>query len=150
MLQAMQEADRDELCVPKGRHQPDRTAWRGGSVESHVTLGGRQVGLPRLRVRDADGEVPLASFQWAAATDALESHTLEAIAAGVTTRQYARTLVPGAGRGVGAGDVAQRRVAAVRGIVDPTACGRSSAGRWASWTCVWSASTARSSRSTAS
>ena len=90
----MQEADRDALCGPKGRHQPDRTAWRGGSVESHVTLGGRQVGLPRLRVRDADGEVPLASFQWAAATDALESHTLEAIAAGVTTRQYARTLDP--------------------------------------------------------
>ena len=44
-------------------HQPERTAWRGGSVESHVTLGGRQVGLPRLRVRDGDGEVPLASFQ---------------------------------------------------------------------------------------
>ena len=94
VLQAMQEADRDALCGPKGRHQPDRTAWRGGSVESHVTLGGRQVGLPRLRVRDADGEVPLASFQWAAATDALESHTREAITAGVTTRQYARTLDP--------------------------------------------------------
>ena len=94
VLQAMQEADRDVLCGPKGRHQPEREAWRGGSVESHVTLGGRQVGLPRLRVRDAEGEVPLASFQWAAATDALESHTLEAIAAGVSTRQYARTLDP--------------------------------------------------------
>jgi len=63
VLQAMQEADRDALCGPKGRHQPEREAWRGGSVESHVTLGGRQVGLPRLRVRNADGEVPLASFQ---------------------------------------------------------------------------------------
>ena len=94
VLQAMQEADRDVLCGPKGRHQPEREAWRGGSVESHVTLGGRQVGLPRLRVRNADGEVPLASFEWAAATDALESHTLEAIAAGVSTRQYARTLDP--------------------------------------------------------
>ena len=94
VLQAMQEADRDALCGPKGRHQSERTAWRGGSVESHVTLGGRQVGLPRLRVRNADGEVPLASFQWAAATDALEAHTLEAIAAGVSTRRYARTLDP--------------------------------------------------------
>ena len=90
----MQEADRDVLCGPKGRHQPEREAWRGGSVESHVTLGGRQVGLPRLRVRNAKGEVPLASFEWAAATDALESHTLEAIAAGVSTRQHARTLDP--------------------------------------------------------
>ena len=59
-----------------------------------MRLGGRQVGLPRLRVRDAEGEVPVASCQWAAATDALASHTLEAIAAGVSTRQYARTLDP--------------------------------------------------------
>ncbi len=94
VLQAMQEADRDALCGPKGRHQSERTAWRGGSVESHVTLGGRQVGLPRLRVRDAGGEVPLASFQWAAATDALEAHTLEAIAAGVSTRRYGVDPVP--------------------------------------------------------
>ena len=94
VLQAMQEADRDAWCGPKGRHQPERTAWRGGSVASHVTLGGRQVGLPRLRVRDGAGEAPLASFQWAAATDALEAHTLEAIAAGVSMRQYARTLDP--------------------------------------------------------
>ena len=123
VLQAMQEADRDALCGPKGRHQPERAAWRGGSVESHVTLGGRQVGLPRLRVRNADGEVPLASFQWAAATDALEAHTLEAIAAGVSTRRYARTLDP-----VPA-EVSERATSrsavsrAVRGIVDPTAAG---------------------------
>ena len=94
VLQAMMETDREALCGPKGRHQAGRTAWRGGSVGSQVTLGGRQVALPRLRVRDAAGEVPLGSFQWAAATDPLEAHTLEAVAAGVTTRQYARTLDP--------------------------------------------------------
>lgn len=42
----MQEADRDTLCGPKGRHQPERTAWRGGSVESHATLAR---GLPTDR-----------------------------------------------------------------------------------------------------
>lgn len=94
VLQAMMEDDREAVCGPKGRHQAARTAWRGGSVASHVTLGGRQVSVPRLRVRNADGEVPLASFQWAAATDALEAHTREAIAAGVSTRRYARTLDP--------------------------------------------------------
>ena len=56
------EADREVLCGPKGRHQVERPAWRGGSVDSQVTLGGRQVELPRLRVRSAEGEVPLASF----------------------------------------------------------------------------------------
>ena len=35
----------------EGAHQVERPAWRGGSVDSQVTLGGRQVELPRLRVR---------------------------------------------------------------------------------------------------
>ena len=94
VLEAMMEADREVLCGPKGRPQVERPAWRGGSVDSQVTLGGRQVELPRLRVRSADGEVPLASFQWAAATDPLDEHTLAAVAAGVSTRRYASTLDP--------------------------------------------------------
>ena len=94
VLEAMMEADRAVLCGPKGRHQVERPAWRGGSVESPVTLGGRQVEVPRLRVRSADGEVPLVSFQWAAATDPLNEHTLAAVAAGVSTRRYAGTLDP--------------------------------------------------------
>ena len=59
-----------------------------------VTLGGRQVAVPRQRVRSADGEVALPSFQWAAATDPLDEHTLAAVAAGVSTRRYAGTLDP--------------------------------------------------------
>ena len=94
VLEAMMEADRAVLCGPKGRHQVERPAWRGGSVESPVTLGGRQVEVPRLRVRSADGEVPLVSFQWAAVTDPLDEHTLAAVAAGVSTRRYAGTLDP--------------------------------------------------------
>ena len=94
VLEAMMEADRAVLCGPKGRHQVERPAWRGGSVESQVTLGGRQVEVPRLRVRSADGEVRLVSFQWAAATDPLNEHTLAAVAAGVSTRGYDDTLDP--------------------------------------------------------
>ena len=88
VLEAMMEADRAVLCGPKGRHQVERPAWRGGSVESPVTLGGRQVEVPRLRVRSADGEVPLVSFQWAAVTDPLDEHTLAAVAAGVLVIGY--------------------------------------------------------------
>ena len=94
VLQAMMEGDRDDLCGPKGRHQVERPVWRGGSVASQVTLGGRQVAVPRLRVRSADGEVALPSFQRAAATDALDERTLAAVAAGVSTRRYAGTLDP--------------------------------------------------------
>ena len=94
VLEAMMEADREVLVVRRGAIRSSGPAWRGGSVDSQVTLGGRQVELPRLRVRSSDGEVPLASFQWAAATDPLDEHTLAAVAAGVSTRRYAGTLDP--------------------------------------------------------
>ena len=62
-----------------------------------MTLGGRQVGPPRLRVGDGDSEVPLASFQWGAATDALEAHALGAIAAGVSTLSTVIRIPPTCG-----------------------------------------------------
>ena len=94
VLEAMMEAEREVLCGPKGRHQVERTACCGGSADSQVVLGGRQVGLPRLRVRSAEGEVPLVTVEWAAGTDPLDEHTLAAVAAGVSTRRYASTLDP--------------------------------------------------------
>ena len=115
VLQAMMEGDREDLCGPKGRHQVERPAWRGGSVASQVTLGGREVAVPRLRVRSTDGEVPLLSFRWAAATDPLDDHTLAAVAAGVSTRRYAGTLDPVPGevteRGTSSSAVSRRFVA---------------------------------------
>ncbi len=115
VLEAMMEGDREDLCGPKGRHQVERSAWRGGSVASQVTLGGRQVAVPRLRVRRGAGEVPLPSFQWAAATDPLDEHTLVAVAAGVSTRRYAGTLDPAPAavteRGTSSSAVSRRFVA---------------------------------------
>ncbi len=94
VLSAMMEADREVLCGPKGQHQSERQVWRGGSAKSQVTMGGRQIDMPRLRARSDQGEVELSSFQWAASRDPLNAHTIEAIAAGVSTRRYARTLDP--------------------------------------------------------
>ena len=106
VLEAMMEGDREDLCGPKGRHQVERPACRGGSVASQVMLGGREVAVPRLRVRSTDGELSLPSFRWAAATDPLDERTLAAGAAGVSTRRYAGTFGPVAGRGDGARNVA--------------------------------------------
>ena len=103
-LHAMMEADREVLCGPKGKHDPDRQASRAGSAPSWVTLGGRQIDVKRLRVRSGAGEERLPSFAWAADRDPLDAHTLEAVAAGVSTRKYERTLdpVPAGVRGRGA------------------------------------------------
>lgn len=94
VLSAMMEVDREALCGPKGRHDTNRRAYRAGSAPSRVTLGGREIEIPRLRARSADGELSLASFQWAASHDPLNAHTMAAIGAGVSTRKYRGVLDP--------------------------------------------------------
>lgn len=95
VFQTLMEQDREQLCGPKHVPNPDRQAYRGGSVPSEVVLGGRRIVLPRLRARSVTGEeLTLPSFAYASADDPLDAHTLEAIAVGVTTRKYPRTLEP--------------------------------------------------------
>src|SRR5438093_232149 len=95
VFQTLMEQDRVRLCGPKNVPNPDRHAYRGGSAPSEVVLGGRRIVLPRLRARSVTGEeLTLPSFAYASAQDPLDAHTLEAIAVGVTTRKYPRTLEP--------------------------------------------------------
>jgi hypothetical protein len=85
VLRTMMEQDREHLCGPKNVPNPDRHAYRGGSVPGEVTLGGRRILVPGLRARSVDGhELGLPSFAYAAARDPLDAWTLEAIAIGVT------------------------------------------------------------------
>jgi hypothetical protein len=47
-----------DVAGPRGRHDPNRVAYRHGSEHGKVTLGGRRVPVRRPRVRavaDADG-----------------------------------------------------------------------------------------------
>lgn len=92
VFEKMMEADRERLCGPKDKHNPDRTTFRSGSTTSEVTLGGRRIAMRRLRARSAEGEVSLPSFVWASDRDPLDRHTMEAIACGVSTRKYGRSL----------------------------------------------------------
>ena len=92
VLGQLMEEERESLCGAKGRHLDERPLWRSGSAPSQVTLGGARVEIQRLRVRGPDGEVRLESFEWASSRDAMERHTMEAIASGVSTRNYRRTL----------------------------------------------------------
>jgi transposase-like protein len=93
VLDVMMEQDREALCGPKWRRDPARQAGRGGSTPSEVTLGGRRLAVRRPRVRSREGaELDLPSFAFAAARDPLDTRTLDAIASGVSTRKYRRTL----------------------------------------------------------
>src|SRR5712691_4228648 len=94
VFQTLMEEDRAQLCGPKNVPNPDRHAYRGGSAPSEVVLGGRRIVITRLRARSVTGEeLTLPSFAYASARDPLDAHTLEAIAVGVTTRKYPRTLL---------------------------------------------------------
>ena len=64
----MLEEDRTALCGPRYAHEPDRPASRAGTVRSEVVLSGRKVAIQRPRVRTADGEVALPTFQTMAIT----------------------------------------------------------------------------------
>lgn len=95
VLTAMMEHEREALCGPKWRPNPERQAVRSGTTTSEVTLGGRRIEMRRLRARSVGGEeLRLPSFEYAARRDPLNARTLEAIAIGVSTRKYVRSLDP--------------------------------------------------------
>jgi hypothetical protein len=93
VLATMMEQDREDLCGPRWKRNPDRKAGRAGTTQSEVTLGGRRIAIARSRVRSQAGhEMELPSFAFAANRDPLDQHTLKAVACGVLTRKYARSL----------------------------------------------------------
>jgi putative transposase len=96
VLETVMAEEVDELCGPRGRHDPDRTAYRHGSEPGSVTLGGRRVPVkkPRVRAKDDGGELPLSSYQHFAGRDPLTAVVLERMLAGVSTRRYTRLQEP--------------------------------------------------------
>jgi putative transposase len=86
----------EEVCGPRGKHDPDRVAYRHGRDDGEVTVGGRRVQVERPRMRSKDGttEVPLATYEHFASRDALSRVVLERMLAGVSTRRYRRTQEP--------------------------------------------------------
>jgi transposase-like protein len=93
VFSVLMEQDREALCGPKGKHDADRSATRAGSTSSDITLGGRRIPVRRLRARSLEGEeLALPSFVFAADRDPLNRRTMEAMACGVSTRRYPRSL----------------------------------------------------------
>ena len=120
VLQAYLEQDRVAICGPVCSRSKARNGLRWGSSPSEITLGGRRVKVmrPRVRSRDTEEEIELPNFAWASAQDPLVARTVEQILAGVSTRNYARSL-----EGVGAGVVSRStsKSAASRRFVAATA-----------------------------
>ena len=89
------EADATEVAGPKGKHNPDRSAYRHGHQDASVTLGGRRVPVRRPRLRSTDGkELHLESYETFASAELLTAHTVAAMLAGLSTRRYEQALEP--------------------------------------------------------
>lgn len=96
VMHEMMALEVEEVCGPKGKHDPERLAYRHGSDEGEVTLGARRVAVerPRMRAKDGSGEVSLATYEHFASRDALSRVVLERMLAGVSTRRFTRTQEP--------------------------------------------------------
>lgn len=94
------EAEVAEIAGPKGRHDPNRNAYRHGTEDGKVTLGGRRISVRRPRVRsvgDVDGaesEVHLESYDTFASVDLLADHMVASMLAGLSGRRYEQALEP--------------------------------------------------------
>lgn len=90
-LKNVLEEERTQLCgapYERGEH----AARRAGSAPGELVFGGRKVAVKRPRVRNADGEVALDSYEYFSETDPLEERALEQMVVGVSTRKYQRSL----------------------------------------------------------
>ncbi|MHB8340871.1 MAG: IS256 family transposase [Mycobacteriales bacterium] len=118
----LMEAEVRELAGPRGKHQgTDRAAYRHGSEDGAVVLGGRKLGVRRPRVRAVtDAELHLESYDTFAKLDLLTEHTVAAMLAGLSTRCYSAGLEP-VGDAVAAEAVATSSSAVSRRFVAATA-----------------------------
>jgi putative transposase len=95
VVQELFEAEVTRLAGPKGKHDPDRCAYRHGQEDRQVTLGGRRVQVSKPRVRSvADQELELRTFRAFAKRDLLNQAALGRMLAGLSTRQYPVGLEP--------------------------------------------------------
>jgi putative transposase len=96
VLEELMAEEVEDVCGPRGKHDPDRTAYRHGTDDGEVTLGGRRVPVerPRMRTKDGEAEVPCRTYEHFASRDQLSRVVLERMLAGVSTRRYRRVQEP--------------------------------------------------------
>lgn len=92
VMRQMLELDVEALAGKKGKHDPNRTAYRHGSEPTKVVLGGEKRSVDKPRVRSKSGaELPLPSLAQFQNEDTLSQAVLAKLLRGVSTRKYAGT-----------------------------------------------------------
>jgi len=89
VLNAMMAEEVEEKAGKRGKHNKNRNAYRHGTEQSSVVLGGQKVKIEKPRLRSKDNqEVSLDILNHFQSEDALDLTVLKHILAGVSTRDY--------------------------------------------------------------
>ena len=89
------EGEMTQLVGPRGKHSPERQAYRHGQESRQLTLGGRRVEIQKPRARTKAGEeVELASYRLFSSRDPLTQAARDRMLAGLSSSRYLAGLEP--------------------------------------------------------
>jgi len=109
------EREAEQLAGKKGKHHKDRTAYRHGSEQTKIVMGGAKVPLERPRIRTKSGqEVNLETLRLLQHEDPLNQRILTQLLMGVSCRKYGRTVDVKPGKAVSKSSVSRRFMAAMK------------------------------------
>ena len=90
VMQQVLDMDVEALAGERGKHDPNRTAYRHGKERTKVVLGGEKRSIDKPRVRSIEGEeLILPSLSFFKNGDSLTEAVLAKLLRGVSTRKYA-------------------------------------------------------------
>jgi hypothetical protein len=89
-LVTLMDQDVESMAGPKGKHNPNRTAYRHGSQATTIPLGNQRLAIERPRVRsiETNQELPIASYEAFANDDQLLEAALNRMLYGMSARDY--------------------------------------------------------------
>ena len=89
-LLTLMEQDVEAVAGPKGKHNPERTAYRHGFQETTVPMGNQRIAIKRPRVRSTidNQELPIPSYEAFNSDDELLEAALNRMLYGISTRDY--------------------------------------------------------------
>ena len=89
-LMTLMEQDVESMAGPKGKHNPERTAYRHGTQSTSIPMGNQRIAIDRPRVRsiESDQELPIESYEAFANDDQLLEAALNRMLYGMSTRDY--------------------------------------------------------------
>lgn len=93
-LMTMMDQDVEAVAGPKGKHDPNRTAYRHGSQTTTIPMGTQRLAIERPRVRSVvtGQELPIPSYEAFANDDQLIEAALNRMLYGLSSRDYARGI----------------------------------------------------------